>query len=344
MIKQVAVLAVDHMLMSSIAIPLEMLEACRARLSLQRQAGADFRVEIIGQTIQPVHALGGVPVFPQYGLDELEDHISQEINDQGAPDLILVPALWRASKPIIQRYEKAIQWLNQQYHAGSAVFAVGTGVCLLAESGLLNGKPAVTHWHYLEAFARDYPSVDLQANYLLTQSERIFCAASVNSGADMMIHILGLLFDRELALQVEQQFSPEVRHPFEKQVFYADGRHQHGDEGIAQVQTWMQHNLREPLALERLAQMAGVGKRQFDRRFKQVAGLSPGQYLQTLRCQQAHELLQHSNLSVADIAAAVGYQDPGYFIRIFKKHSGQTPGQLRQKIRVKLFSSRDVAE
>ncbi|UTW46951.1 GlxA family transcriptional regulator [Bacterioplanoides sp. SCSIO 12839] len=332
MIEKIAVLAVNQMLMSSVAIPLEMLEACRARLRLARDPAMNFTVEVISQDKQPVNALGGILMSPNAAVSDLA-------GDELRPDLILVPALWRAPRAVIARNPDLIAWLARQYQAGSHIFAVGTGVCLLAEAGLLDGKPAVTHWHYLETFAQDYPRVNLQANYLLTQSDRMYCAASVNSGADMMIHILGLLFNRDLALQVEQQFSPEVRNPFEKKVFYADGRHQHGDEEIALVQTWMQHNLKEPLVLSKLAKMAGVGERQFDRRFKQVTGLAPGKYLQKIRCEQAHELLQNTNLSIADIAAAVGYLDSGYFIRIFRKHSGQTPGQLRQKVKSKLFTS-----
>ncbi|MCH2040000.1 MAG: helix-turn-helix domain-containing protein [Saccharospirillaceae bacterium] len=332
MISHVTLLAIDQMLMSSAAIPLEMLEAARARLALARQSKRYFSVEIIGQEEGPVSVLGGIPLTPQKTIDQC-------YQSSLSSDLIIVPALWRNPKPLLDKYRPTINWLRQQYLAGASVFVVGTGVCLLAEAGILDGKPATTHWHYLEKFAQNYPKVNLQVNHLLTQSDRIFCAASVNSGADMMVHLISLLFGRELALQVEQQFSPEVRNPFEKKVFYADGRHQHGDENIAMVQTWLQHNLKEALTLSRLAQMTGLSERQFDRRFKKMVGCTPGQYLQQLRCEQARQLLQDTNLNIADIAAAVGYQDGGYFTRIFKKQAGQTPGQFRQKVRTKLFTS-----
>lgn len=330
MIQQVAVMAIEQMLLSSATMPLEMLEACRARLRLARSAEADFRVDILAQTTEPVVALGGFPLVANQTIGEAEETQSQY-------DLVVVPALWRNPRNIIDHHRPLIEWLRRQYQGGASIFAVGTGVCFLAEAGLLDGKPATTHWHYLDQFQRAYPKVSVQRQYLLTQAERIFCAASVNSGADMMVHLIGLLFGRELALQVEQQFSPEVRNPFEKKVFYADGRHQHGDESIALVQTWMQHNHREEICLADLAAMAGVGQRQFDRRFKQVVGVSPGFYLQQVRCDQARDLLQNTNLTVADIASSVGYQESGYFIRVFKKHAGQTPGQYRQKVRAKLF-------
>src|SRR5690606_37450124 len=112
-----------------------------------------------------------------------------------------------------------------------------------------------------------------------------------NSGADLMVHFHGLQYGRELALKVEQQFSPEVRNPFEKKVFYAGQAQQHPDEEIALAQTWLQQNLQRPLNLEDLAQAAGLSKRQFDRRFHAVNGQTPGQYLQQQRCDAARDLL-----------------------------------------------------
>lgn len=326
MIRHVTLLALEQMLMSSAAIPLEMLEAMRARLRLGRQPDSGFDVEIVSQTLEATTVLGGFSVFPQRSLEQLP-----------ATDLIIVPALWRNPKPIIARYGDTVSWLSEQYHRGASLFAVGTGVCLLAEAGILDGKPATTHWHYLDTFARDYPKVNLQRKHLLTQADRIFCAASVNSGADMMIHMLGLIFGRELALQVEQQFSPEVRQPFEKRVFYADGRHQHGDETIALLQTWLSHNYQEPVVVKQLADMAQLSVRQLDRRFRAACGESPMAYLQRLRCEAARELLQNTNLSVADVAGTVGYSDSSYFTRVFKRQAGQSPQQYRQKVRAKLF-------
>ncbi|MCT7359530.1 GlxA family transcriptional regulator [Thalassolituus pacificus] len=328
MIRHVTLLAMGQMLSSSVAIPLEMLEATRARLRLARDPRAVFQVDVVAQQLQPLTMLGGFQIRPGKILDEVEH-----------TDLIVVPALWRNPKPQLAQQADTIAWLARQYRAGASIIAIGTGVCLLAEAGLLDGKPATTHWHYLDQFARDYPKVKLQRQHLLTQDGRLYCAASVNSGADLMVHFIGLQYGRELALQVEQQFSPEVRNPFEKKVFYADQAHQHPDEVIALAQTWLQQNVQKPLLLSQLAADAGLSERQFDRRFRAVTSTTPTQYLQKLRCDNARDLLQNSNLSVADIAAAVGYNDGGYFTRIFRRLAGQTPAEYRKKVRAKLFSS-----
>lgn len=328
MINSVSLLAFDHMLSSSVAIPLEMLEATRARLQVKRDPRANFVVRVVAKEIEPLHMLGGFQVRPSHCFAELEQ-----------VDLIVVPALWRNPKPLLREQQQAISWLAKQYHQGASIIAIGTGVCLLAEAGILDNKPATTHWHYLEQFAKDYPRVQLQPEFLLTQAGRIYCAASVNSGADLMVHFIGLHYGRELALKVEQQFSPEVRSGFESKVFYADQNHQHPDEDIALVQTWLQQNSQKSVKLERLAAMLGVSTRQFNRRFKAVVGLTPMQYLQQLRCLQAKELLQNSNLRIDDIAELVGYGDASYFSRVYRQYSGQTPSEFRHKVRAKLFIS-----
>lgn len=324
--KHLTLLAINQMLSSSVAIPLEMLEATRALLKTQRDSRANFEVAVGAQNLEPLTMLGGFQIRPTHCLTDIEH-----------TDLIVVPALWRNPKPQLQKQQQAIAWLTKQYQQGASVIAIGTGVCLLAEAGILDGKPATTHWHYLAQFERDYPQVELQKNYLLTQAGRIYCAASVNSGADLMVHFISTQFGRELALKVEQQFSPEVRQAYENKVFYADKEHQHPDEAIALVQTWMQQNLQHPFNLQQLAELADVSPRQFNRRFKEVVGKTPNQYQQQLRCINAKELLQHTNLAVGDIAAMVGYADASYFSRIFYKQTGQTPVEFRQKVRSKLF-------
>lgn len=329
MLKTIALLAFDQMLSSSVAIPLEMLEATRAQLKVKRDQRANFSVNVVAKEIIPLSMLGGFQVRPSHAFEQVEK-----------ADLIVVPALWRNPKPLLQTQQQAITWLKQQYHQGASIIAIGTGVCLLAEAGILDNKPATTHWHYLSQFAKDYPKVQLQREFLLTQAGRIYCAASVNSGADLMVHFIGLHYGREIALKVEQQFSPEVRSNYENKVFYADQQHQHPDEAIALAQTWLQQNSQRPFNLLQLAAMVDISPRQFDRRFKAVVGQTPQQYLQQLRCTQAKELLQNSNLNVGDIAALVGYGDASYFSRIYRSFSGQTPSEFRQKVRAKLFISK----
>lgn len=326
-IQHVTVLLIDQMLGSSSANPMEMLEAAKARLKVRRDPRGNFKIVAGAAEIQPISLLGGLQVIPACRLEDIE-----------RTDLIVVPALWRNPANAIKAHAATtIPWLRAQYQAGASIVAVGTGVSFVAEAGILEGKAATTHWHYLDQFAHDYPLVNLQRKHLLTQSGRIYCAASVNSAADMMIHWLSLVFGRTLSQQVEQQFSPEVRNPFESKVFQAELANRHPDEVIATTQSWLQQHLSKKLDLAVLAELAGISPRQLTRRFKQVSGKTLGQYQQNLRCRAAEDLLQSTDMAIADIAQVVGYGDVSHFGRVFRSQGGQSPGEYRNKVRHKLF-------
>jgi transcriptional regulator GlxA family with amidase domain len=95
-----------------------------------------------------------------------------------------------------------ITWLKKCWQQGSTLIGVGTGVCFLAESGLLDNHSATTHWHYVEQFKRDYPKVDLKPDFFITQSDRIYCAASLNALADIIVHIIEQTYGRAAAQNV----------------------------------------------------------------------------------------------------------------------------------------------
>lgn len=136
---------------------------------------------------------------------------------------------------------------------------------------------------------------------------------------------------------MEQQFSPEVRTPFEKKVFYAQQSEQHPDEAISLVQSWLQQNISQQASLDQLAALVDLSPRQLNRRFQAVVGQTPNQYTQQIRCVLASDLLKNTNLNIADVAAAVGYNDSSYFTKIFNRYAGQSPSDYRKKVRAKLF-------
>ena len=325
MLSHVSLVMLDQMLLSSIAMPLEMLQAAITYERLQRR----LRHPVVVQTVsldEKVTGLGGLSLDRDAAPDEIT-----------RTDLILLPALWRNPQRALGDDQRLEQWLRAMADQGALIMAIGTGVWLPARAGLLDHQAATTHWHALDAFAEQFPQVKLQRDHLLTQSGRIYCAASINSGADMMIHLIGLYFGAATAHFVEQQFSPEVRNPFEKRVFREEAA-QHADEAMALAQGWLHQHWQEPLALERLASIAGLSERQTLRRFRLATGDTPGQYLQKLRCRYARDWLQNSDLPVSDIAQLCGFADSSHFGRVFRSQAGVSPGQYRRQVRSKLFS------
>ena len=253
--------------------------------------------------------------------------------------MVIIPSLWRNPRPIIRKHPEIIAWLKQLNEHGTLLIAVGTGVCFLAEAGVLQGKAATTHWHYFDQFQRDYPDIELKRQYFTTQSKNIYCAASVNAVADLTVHFIHRTYGKEVAAHVQRNFSHEIRRNYESSSYYEDKYRYHPDENIVQVQIWLQDNCQKEIVLKEVAHRFDMSVRTLNRRFKNATGTTPLQYLQELRIDIAKDLLQTSNLSVSEIAYKVGYQDIGHFSALFKKQISTTPSEYRTTVRAKLFTA-----
>ncbi|MBY6189085.1 helix-turn-helix domain-containing protein [Microbulbifer agarilyticus] len=316
---------IDQMLSTGTILPLEMLRGAESRARAEKES---VSLKLVTTSVDgaPVKSRSGFNLAPDMALDQVPDS-----------DIIYLPALWRNPRPALKRNTGLLAWLRDQAAKGAVISAVGTGVCFLAEAGLLDDKPATTHWHYFERFASDYPRVKLKRQYFITQADRLFCAASVNALADVTVHLIRQLFGPSIASHVERNFSHEIRRPFEE-IAYSEGAvHLHPDEEIVQAQTWLKQHCSDDVKLSEVAKHFDMSVRSFNRRFKLATGQTPLQYLQNVRIDMARELLQSSNLSVNEIAEKVGYQDMGHFTALFKKFLSTTPSEYRTTVRAKLF-------
>jgi len=329
---QVGLVIYQHVLATGLTLPLEMLLAGEAFARRYDKSTIKLKTQLISQEQKAITSRAGIQLSPDVTLDSLTT------NDDYLPDIILVPSLWRNPRPVLKKHAKLIAWLKHCWQQGSTLLGVGTGVCFLAESGLLDNHSATTHWHYVEQFKRDYPKVELKPDFFITQSERIYCAASLNSLADIIVHIISQTYGRAAAQNVERNFSHEIRKPYEEQRYLEGSVDRHADELIAQIQFWLRTNLSSELSLAELAEQFGLSQRSFTRRFKMATGMRATEYWQQLRIETAKDLLASSNLSIQEISYHVGYQDQGHLTRLFKQNLALTPKDYRAMVRKKLFS------
>lgn len=317
-------------LASSITLPMEILQAASQMASTGRRAAPQVSFVMAGSDRHWLKLDSGIKLKPDLALQELP-----------TPDLLILPAIWRNPLPTIKASADLIEWLPGVAATGTRICSVGTASCLLAEAGLLSGKPATTHWNYFERFAKRYPDVELKTRHLITQSDNIYCVGSVNSIADLMVHIVEEWFGSRIARAVENQFSPEIRLSFNDAAYQSTARSSHHDETVLEGQLWLQEHLSGSLNMQDLAAHLGLSGRTLNRRFNQATGLSPNAYLQSLRITTAKDLLRNSNLTISEIAWQVGLQDVSYFSQFFKTHNGMRPLQYREAARGKLFALQD---
>ena len=329
---QIALLALPNALASSLTLPMEMLTAAdNLRQAQARRQRADHTAPLRCALVGTGDA-GEVTTATGLTLK-----LSGNVPNDDHFDLLIIPALWRNPLTALRRHAELLPWLRRLAEQGTLLCAVGTGSFLLAEAGLLTRRPATTHWFYFDQFARRYPQVHLQRRHLITEAGNIFCAGSVNSVADLTIHFIELYYGAQLARKVEAQFSPEIRRPFESHAYIAGSADLHSDELVAQAQDILRTHYALPLSIADLARDLGISARSLNRRFKHATGLNPNTYLQQQRLNTARDLLRTSNLSIAEVASAVGYGDSDYFCRRFRDAMKQTPSAYRESVRGKLF-------
>ncbi len=325
--RPIIVFALHGALGSSLALPLEMLHA-----ALQHRRARDRHFE---PPVITVAAAERGAVSMSGSLRLMPDTVVSKVQEA---ELAIIPSLWRTPQLTVSRHPAITDCIRRLAASGTRICAVGTGSYFPAAAGLLDGRAATTHWSFFDDFFRRYPAVQLQRRHLITRSGNFYCAGSVNSVADLMVHFIRELLGAEAARQVEGQFSPEIRRPFEAHSFVEGEAGAHPDESVWIAQDWMLAHLGEPLRMPELAARCGLSTRSLNRRFRAALGTTPLAFLQQTRVAAARELLRASNLSAAEIAARCGFGSASNFSRSFLAQAGSTPQDYRRRVRGKLFS------
>lgn len=322
----IAALLYPDALATSVTLPMEILQAASQMASVANRGAPQIKFLLAAPDTKLMTLGSGLRLKPDTTYERLPPL-----------DIVLLPAIWRNPLPTIRASGTLLGQLRDLAATGTRICSVGTGSCLLAEAGLLTGKPATTHWNYFEQFSRRYPDVELKTRHLVTQSDNIYCVGSVNSIADLMVHIVEEWFGSRIARAVENQFSPEIRRAFSAAAYQNEADSSHHDESVVEAQQWLQEHLHTRVSMPELARHLGLTSRTLNRRFRQATGMSPQAYLQSLRIASAKDLLRHSNLGVGEIAWQLGLQDVSYFSQFFRRHSGMSPLHYREAVRGKLF-------
>lgn len=222
-------------------------------------------------------------------------------------------------------------WLRQQHQAGVTLGSVCAGAFALAEAGLLDRRPATTHWALADELARRFPSIRVDASRMIVDDSDIITAGGLMAWTDLGLMLVARLLGPTVASETARFLV--VDQPRESQQAFSGfvPRLDHGDSRILSVQHWLRQQPRHTASLAQMAAHAGLGERTFLRRFNTATGLKPSEYCQQLRVAKAREWLEFSSRSIDAIAWEVGYRDPGAFRKVFNKLVGLSPGEYRRR-------------
>jgi len=265
------------------------------------------------------------------------------IRDIKRTDIIILPASGWDVQDRIARNTSLLPWLRKWHSRGAYIAAVCTGVAFLAESGLLDGRQATTHWAVADILRQRYPKVHWRPEQLVTEDGRLLCSGGVYASIDLSLYLVEKLCGHEIALQCAKSLLLSM--PRGRQTGYSmlPLSRPHADDKIRQTEEYLQEHFDSGVSIDSLADRIGMGPRNFIRRFKAATGRLPGAYIQMLRVSAAKELLEHGAASIQTVCSRIGYEDIAFFRSLFKRHTGMTPAEYRKRFAQMSFNRGELA-
>ena len=273
----------------------------------------------------------GAPVTFQNGLQISADGC---LTDFDAPDIVIIGSCGADFQPDPDRDREIVDWLKTVHRRGAVVASVCTGLGLLAQTGLLDGHRATTHWGSLEDFRRLYPDIEIAGDQLFIENGNVLTGGGSYAGNDLALFIVGKFCGDTVKQETARALVLDAQRP--DQTAFAGMMHHriHSDGQIHRIQDWLEQEYSTDVSVDDVARMFNMSPRNFHRRFRQACGVTPLSYLQKQRVEAAKSLLERSPKHIDQIAAEVGYTDANHFRRLFKRLTTDTPRSYRERFRI----------
>lgn len=279
-----------------------------------------FNIKLVGQSAE-VDFYGG--------LFSARPH--QSILEITHTDLIIVPSLNHNYHQAINSNQELIEWLAGQYQKGASIASICTGAYLLAAAGLLNGRNCSTHWSAASELQKLYPKIKLQSDELITDEMGIYTNGGAYSFLNLILYLVEKYYDRQTAIYCSKVFQIEIDRNNQSQFMIFNGQRSHQDELIKTAQLYIESSLNERISIARLSEKLAIGRRNFDRRFIKATGNTPVEYIQRVRVEAAKKAFETSRKTINEVMYAVGYEDVKAFRELFRKITGLSPMDYRNR-------------
>lgn len=317
--KKVSILVPESSVMQAVADPQYLFTAANQFL-LSSGKQPLFDVELVG-TKKEIKLNNGM----------FSVHTNRLLKDIKKTDLIFIPALFGDMPSALAKNKAAVPWLLEQYKAGAEIASLCVGAFLLASTGLLSGKKCSTHWGFQNEFQEMYPDVEVVEGNIVTEETRIYSSGGAHSYWNLLLYLLEKYTDRQTAILASKYFAIDIDRESQSAFAMFKGQKGHQDQEILKAQEYIENNIDEKVGTNDLAKLVSLSRRTFERRFKGATNNSVHEYIQRIRVEAAKRKFENSRKNISEVMYEVGYTDTKAFRELFKKLTGLTPIEYRNK-------------
>lgn len=292
---------------------------------------APFEIEIVGEAVGPLKLASGVPAGVQRAIGTIDTTDIVIV-----PSVVLPPEGWRTG-----RYPRLVDWVRRMHDRGAVICSACSGIFLLAETGLFDGKDATIHFGYARTFAATHPDVPIHPERVLVISgarEELVSSGASTTWHDLVLYLIARYAGATVAQDYARLFALQWHHDGLTPYMVFEGRRDHGDAEIQAAQQWLGSHFSVASPVEQMIKRSRLAERTFKRRFTKATGVTPIAYVQRLRVEDAKRRLERTDTSVDEISFRVGYEDAAFFRRLFKRTTGLAPGAYRKRFRIPDFA------
>jgi transcriptional regulator GlxA family with amidase domain len=279
-----------------------------------------FNIQLVGLTNPTIQRNGMFTIEPDVLMGDIEK-----------TDLIIIPAMHGDIAVAVEMNKAFAPWIARQYKNGAEVASLCVGVFLLAATGLLEHKQVATHWLMANTFRQMYPDVNLVDDKIMTEDDGIYTSGGAYSYLNLLVYLVEKHAGRDVAILISKAFMIDIDRISQSPFIIFQGQKAHEDEPVKKAQEFIEANFGDKITVDQLADMLALGRRSLERRFKHATSNTVTEYIQRVKIEAAKKSFESSRKNINEVMYDVGYTDTKAFRTIFKKVTGLSPVEYRNK-------------
>jgi len=258
-------------------------------------------------------------------------HTDILLSDLQKSDMVIIPAISGDLQNAVNVNRDFVPWIINQYNNGAEIASLCIGSFILASTGLLNGKECSSHWITADAFRNMFPEVKLVDGRIVTEQQGLYSSGGATSYWSLLLLLIEKYAGRDIAIMAAKIYALEIDRKSQSPFAMFTGQKKHEDNPIRQAQEYIENNVTEKISVEDLSSMYAIGRRHFERRFKKATNNTPVEYIQRVKIEAAKKQLESTPKNINEVMYDVGYTDAKAFRTVFKKITGLSPIDYRNK-------------